>query len=59
MLNMNQNERIGLRLSDAMRQALERIALSEQRSLSNIIKVMIDEGIKRRLDAAWDKRCMK
>jgi hypothetical protein len=56
MLNMNQNQRIGLRLSDAMRQALERIAYLEQRSLSNIIKVLLDEGIKRRLDAAWEKR---
>jgi hypothetical protein len=56
VLNMNQNQRIGLRLSDSMRQSLERIALREQRSLSNIIKVMIDESIKRRLNAAWEKR---
>jgi hypothetical protein len=56
MVIVNQNQRIGLRLSDSMRQALERIALREQRSLSNIIEMMIDEGIKRRLDAACRKR---
>lgn len=39
-----------------MRKRLERIAFIEQRTLSNLVKVMLDEGIKRRLDAAWEKR---
>lgn len=56
MFNMNQNRQIGIRLSEAMRKRLERIAFIEQRTLSNLVKVMLDEGIKRRLDAAWEKR---
>jgi len=53
---MKKTEYIGFRITDSMRQRLERIAKQEQRSLSNVITVMIDEGIKRRLDAAWEKR---
>ena len=53
---MNKSKITSIRLPEAMRQRLERIAKLEQRSLSNVIKMMIDEGIKRRLDAAWEKR---
>ena len=43
---------IGVRVSQAMRTRLEKMAVVEQRTLSNLVKTMLDEGIKRRIDAA-------
>ena len=39
------------RVRPEMRVLLEKMAFTEQRTLSNLVKIMLDEGIKRRIDA--------
>ena len=56
MSHMNQNKRISFRLCDSMRQRLERIAKMEQRTISAIIKMAIDDAIMKRIDAAYKQR---
>ena len=43
------------RVRPEMRVLLEKMAFLEQRTLSNLVKIMLDEGIKRRIDAVGKK----
>jgi predicted DNA-binding protein len=53
---MNKSKITSIRLPEAMRQRLERIAKTEQRTVSAIIKMAINDAIMRRIDAAYKER---
>jgi len=53
---MNKSKITSIRLPEAMRQRLERIAKMEQRTISAIIKMAIGDAIMRRINAAYKER---